>query len=69
MGFTIMDIIHSVGHPRSNSVELLMMESSVHIWGTNVVLQVPRDNANPTEKGLISWVDHMELNYDMMLFI
>jgi hypothetical protein len=39
----------------------------VHIRGTGVVLQVPQNKANPARNGLISWVDHMELNYNMTL--
>lgn len=64
-----MDVISSVGHLRSNSVRLLMMNNSVHIRGTSVVLQVHRDSANLAEKGLISWVNHMELNYDMIILL
>jgi len=37
--------------------------------GTGIVLQVPRDSVNPVGKGLKSWVDHMELNYDMILLL
>jgi len=37
----------------------------VHIRGTGVVLQVPRDSANPTMNGLKSWVDHEGLKYDI----
>jgi hypothetical protein len=36
---------------------------------TSVVLLVFWDSANPTGNGLISWVDHMELNYDMILLL
>jgi hypothetical protein len=64
-----MNIISSVGHPRSDSVRMLMMDSSIHIWGTGVVLHVPQNSSNPVGKGLISWVDHMELNYDMILLV
>jgi hypothetical protein len=39
------------------------------VQGTSVVLQVPRDNVNPVGKGLISWVNHLELNYDTTLII
>jgi len=37
------------------------MDESVYTWGTDIVLQVPRSNANPTRKGLISWVDHIDV--------
>jgi hypothetical protein len=33
--------------------------------GTSIVLRVPRDSVNPTKKGLMLWIDHMKLNYDM----
>jgi hypothetical protein len=62
------DFTSSVGHPKSNSVGLL-----VYIWryaynirGTDVVLQVHRDNVNPTDKGLISRIDHIDNNYDFI---
>ena len=46
------DIISGVGHPRSNSVVLLVLCMIMYnIWGTGVVLQVPWDSANPTRKG------------------
>jgi hypothetical protein len=45
----------SVGDPRSDSVGLLVYDSIfVHNQGIGVVLQVPRDSANPIGKGLIS---------------
>jgi len=31
-----------------------------------VVLQVPYECANPAEKGLIYWVDHMVNSYDLI---
>jgi hypothetical protein len=47
-----MDIISGVGHPRSNSVVLLVLCTIVcNGWDTNIILQVPRDNTNPTENG------------------
>jgi hypothetical protein len=39
--------ISSMGQPRSDLVGLLMMDSSVPIRGTDIVLKVPRDSANP----------------------
>jgi hypothetical protein len=60
------DVISRVGHPRSDLVRLLMINGSVHIRSTGVVLEVPRDITNPTMKGLISCVDHMVLSYDMI---
>jgi hypothetical protein len=39
-----------------------------NIRGIGVVLYVSYDNANPTEKGLICWVYHMKLNYDMISY-
>jgi hypothetical protein len=45
-----MDIISNVGHPRSNSVVLLALcMVTYNGWGIGIVLQIPRDNANPTE--------------------
>ncbi len=58
-----------VGHPRSDLVKLLMMNDSINIRGTGVVLQVLRDSANPVRKGLISWIDHVKLNYNIILVI
>lgn len=60
------DFASSVGRLMLNLVGLLVYDSSVHIRSTDVVLQVPRDSANPTGKGLISCVDHMVLSYDMI---
>jgi hypothetical protein len=37
--------------------------------GTGIVLQVHRDSANLTGKGLISWVDYIVLNYDMIILL
>jgi hypothetical protein len=37
--------------------------------GTGVILQITRDRFNPARNGLISWVNHLELNYDMTLVI
>jgi hypothetical protein len=41
MRVTITNVIHSVGHPRSNFVGLLIMDGSVHIKGIDFVSQVP----------------------------
>jgi hypothetical protein len=49
----VTDIISSVGHPRSDLVKLLMMNDSINIRGTGVVLQVPWDTTNPAGKGLM----------------
>ena len=47
-----LDIISDVGHLRSDSVvPLVLCMVAYNIWGTSVVLQVPRDNANPAEDG------------------
>jgi hypothetical protein len=59
----------SVGHPRSDSVELLVMDGAVHIWGTGVILQIPRYITNPVENGLKSSVDHLVLSYDMIFLL
>jgi hypothetical protein len=46
------DFISGVGYPRLDSVVLLVLCMVVcNGWGTSIVLQVPRDNANPTEIG------------------
>jgi hypothetical protein len=46
------DIISCVSHLRSNSVVLLILcIIACNGWGTGIVLQVPRDNVNPTENG------------------
>jgi hypothetical protein len=40
-----------------------------NILGTGALLQVPQDNTNPAGKGLVSWVDHVVLNYDTFFLI
>ena len=46
------DVINGVGHPRSDSVVLLVLRTIVYNgWGISIVLRVPRDSANPAEKG------------------
>ena len=46
------DIISGVGHLRSDLVMPLVLCTVVcNGWGTGIVLQVHRDNANPVEKG------------------
>ena len=46
------DIISGVGHPRSDSVMLLVLCMVTYkIRGTDVVLQIPRDSANPARNG------------------
>ena len=43
-------IISSVGHPRSNSVRLLVLWMvAYNDQGTNILLQVTWDGANPVE--------------------
>jgi hypothetical protein len=44
------------GFDRATNVTYDMLYNG---WGTGIVLQVPRDSTNPTEEGLISWVDHV----------
>jgi hypothetical protein len=68
-GIMVTNIICSMSHSRSNSVGLLMMDGSVHIRGTSIILQVLQDSRNSAKKGLISWVDHMKLTYDMTLLL
>jgi hypothetical protein len=47
-----MDIISGVGHPRLDSVmPLVLCMVTCNGWSTGIVLQVPRDSINPTEKG------------------
>jgi hypothetical protein len=46
------NFISDVGHPRSDSVMLLVLCMVVCTgWGTSIVLLVPRDSINPVEKG------------------
>jgi hypothetical protein len=59
--------IKGVDHLGLNTVGPLTKIVRSNIWGNNVLLQVPRDSAKPTKKGLRAWIDHMELNYDMFL--
>jgi hypothetical protein len=52
-------IISCVSHTRLDSVMLLVLcMVAYNIWGIGVVLQIPRDNANPTENGVKSRVYH-----------
>ena len=45
------DIISGVGHPRLNSLILLVLcMVEYNIQGTGIVLQAPRDSANPARK-------------------
>jgi hypothetical protein len=47
-----MNVIRGVGHPRSDSVVPLVLRMvASNDWGTGIVLQVLRDNANPVKKG------------------
>jgi hypothetical protein len=46
------NIISGIGHPRSDSVmPLVLCIVTYNIRGTNVVLKVPRNNANLAENG------------------
>jgi hypothetical protein len=46
------NIINRVGHLRLDLVVLLVLYIvAYNIWGTGVVLQVPRDNTNLAENG------------------
>jgi hypothetical protein len=46
------NIINGMGHPRSDSVvPLVLCMVAYNDWGTDIVLQVPRNSANPAEKG------------------
>jgi hypothetical protein len=46
-----MNIISGVGHPWSDSVmPLVLCTVAYNGWGIDIVLQVPRHNANPAEK-------------------
>jgi hypothetical protein len=46
------NIINGVGHPRSDLVVSLMLYTvAYNIRSTSVVLQVPRNNANPVGNG------------------
>jgi hypothetical protein len=67
MGVIVTNVISSVGHQSLDSVGLLMIDGSLHIWGTDVVLQVPRDNANPPGKWLISKPYGIELWHDSLI--
>jgi hypothetical protein len=49
------NIISGVGHPRYDSVVPLVLCMVVcNGWGIGIVLQVPRDSANPAKMGNIS---------------
>jgi hypothetical protein len=47
-----------------NLAEPLMKTVHGNIRGTVIVLQVRRDNVNPTKKRLRAWIDHMKDSYD-----
>jgi hypothetical protein len=50
-GLYRMDIISGVGRSRSDLVVPLMFCTIAYNgWGTDIVLQVPRDSANPAKK-------------------
>jgi hypothetical protein len=68
-GPRLQTLLGNMGHSRLDSVRLLMMDGSVHIRGTSVVLRVLQDIVNSAWNGLISWVDHMELSYDTILLL
>jgi hypothetical protein len=52
VGHYRMDIISGVAHLRSDSVmPLVLCTVACSGWSTDIVLQVPRDSASPTEKG------------------
>ena len=58
-GYDKMDIISGVGHPKLDSVVLLVLCTvTCNGWGTGIVLQASWDSTNPVEKGKKSWVDH-----------
>jgi hypothetical protein len=45
-------IISGVGHPKSDSIELLVLcMVACNIWGTSVVLLVSKDSAKSTGNG------------------
>jgi hypothetical protein len=51
-GHYSMDIISGVGHPRSDSVVLLVLYTiTYNIRGIGVILQVPRDSVNLVGNG------------------
>ena len=51
-GHYVLDIINSVGHPRSDSVVPLVLCTVVYnIQDIGVVVQVLQDSANPDENG------------------
>ena len=46
------NIISGVVHPRLDLVmPLVLYTVAYNGWGTGIVLQVPRDSANPAKKG------------------
>jgi hypothetical protein len=47
-----MDIISDVGHLSLDLVvPLVFCTVAYNGWGTDIILQVPQDSTNPTEKG------------------
>jgi hypothetical protein len=51
-GYYMMDIISSVGHPKSDSVmSLVLCIVTCNGYGTGIVLQVSREYTNPVENG------------------
>lgn len=55
-----MDIFSGVYYLRSDLIEPLLMDNIQQHWDIGIVLQVPGDNANVTEKGLKFQVYHMK---------
>jgi hypothetical protein len=59
----------SMVHLKSDLVGLLIVDGMWQYSGHGIVLRVPRDNTNPTKNELRAWINHMELNYDMILLL
>jgi hypothetical protein len=66
------DIISSVGHPRSDLVvPLVLCTVACNDWGTGIVLQIPRDNTKPVENWMkISGRPYMRvMTYKTLVFL
>jgi hypothetical protein len=59
----------SIGHPMSNSVGLLVYDDMRTYPGHLCCITCPSGQRQPARKRLISWVEHMELNYDVILLL
>lgn len=62
-------VISGVDHLGLNPVRLLVMDNMWQHLAHQCCTTVIRDSANPPDKGLIYWIDHIEYDYDMFTLL